>query len=106
MPNPAMSPSDVQTMANGKVSYAVRDGVALLTLTNPPANGYSYEMMRDLDEAVLRAHKEHGGVDVRIPVPVPPPPVEVVSAPAGQLPQAERPGLRHDSDSPPRPDDA
>jgi hypothetical protein len=25
----------------------------LLTLTNPPANGYSYEMMRDLDEAVL-----------------------------------------------------
>ena len=50
-----MSPSDVQTMPNGKVSYAVRDGVALLTLTNPPANGYSYEMMRDLDEAVLRA---------------------------------------------------
>jgi hypothetical protein len=64
------------------------------------------QMLERYHEAVLRAHKEHGGVDVRIPVPVPPPPVEVVSAPAGQLPQAERPGLRHDSDSPPRPDDA
>ncbi len=64
------------------------------------------QMLERYHEAVLRAHKEHGGVDVRIPVPVPPPPVEVVSAPAGQLPRAERPGLRHDSDSPPRPDDA
>jgi enoyl-CoA hydratase/carnithine racemase len=42
-------------MPNGKVTYASDGGVALLTLTNPPANGYSYEMMRDLDEAVLRA---------------------------------------------------
>jgi len=42
-------------MPHGKVAYVARDGVALLTLTNPPANGYSYEMMRDLDEAVLRA---------------------------------------------------
>ncbi len=29
--------------------------MAWLTLTNPPANGYSYEMMRDIDEAVLLA---------------------------------------------------
>ncbi|MFT7169090.1 MAG: enoyl-CoA hydratase, partial [Paracoccaceae bacterium] len=28
---------------------------ALITLTNAPANGYSYEMMRDFDEAILRA---------------------------------------------------
>jgi enoyl-CoA hydratase/carnithine racemase len=42
-------------MPNGKVRYARDGGVALLTLTNPPANGYSYEMMRDLDEAVLKA---------------------------------------------------
>jgi len=35
--------------------YDVRDGVALLTLNNPPVNAYSYEMFRDLDEAVLKA---------------------------------------------------
>ncbi len=44
-----------EKMPHGKVTYASGDGVALLTLTNPPANGYSHEMMRDLDEAVLRA---------------------------------------------------
>jgi enoyl-CoA hydratase/carnithine racemase len=44
-----------EPLPNGKVTYASDGGVALLTLTNPPANGYSYEMMRDLDEAVLRA---------------------------------------------------
>lgn len=44
-----------EALPNGKVTYAAAQGVALLTLTNPPANGYSYEMMRDIDEAVLRA---------------------------------------------------
>jgi enoyl-CoA hydratase/carnithine racemase len=44
-----------EPLPHGKVSYAAAGGVALLTLTNPPANGYSHEMMRDLDEAVLRA---------------------------------------------------
>lgn len=44
-----------EALANGKVRYAAADGVALITLTNAPANGYSYEMMRDLDEAILRA---------------------------------------------------
>jgi enoyl-CoA hydratase/carnithine racemase len=33
----------------------VADGVAVLTLVEPPANTYSYEMMRDLDAAVLDA---------------------------------------------------
>ena len=44
-----------ETLPNEKVTYASGDGVALVTLTNPPANGYSHEMMRDLDEAILRA---------------------------------------------------
>ncbi len=44
-----------ETLANGKVTWQAGGGVALLTLTNPPANGYSHEMMRDLDEAILRA---------------------------------------------------
>src|SRR5882672_5346957 len=42
-------------LPNGKATYASGAGVALITLTNPPANGYSHEMMRDLDEAILRA---------------------------------------------------
>jgi enoyl-CoA hydratase/carnithine racemase len=37
------------------VHYEVKDGVALLTLDDPPANTYTYEMMRQLDDAVLRA---------------------------------------------------
>lgn len=38
-----------------KVGYEVGGGVAVLTLTDPPANTYSYEMMREFDEAILRA---------------------------------------------------
>ena len=37
------------------VNYTVTDGIAVIELTNPPANTYSYEMMRQLDEAILQA---------------------------------------------------
>src|SRR6266702_1700784 len=37
------------------VRYTTTDGIAVIELTNPPANTYSYEMMRQLDEAILRA---------------------------------------------------
>jgi enoyl-CoA hydratase/carnithine racemase len=50
-----MTPKKPEPLPNGKVTYLADAGVALLTLTNPPANGYSHEMMRDLDEAILRA---------------------------------------------------
>jgi enoyl-CoA hydratase/carnithine racemase len=33
----------------------VREGVALIELWHPPANAYTFEMMHDLDEAVLTA---------------------------------------------------
>jgi enoyl-CoA hydratase len=36
-----------------KVARDVRDGVAVLTLNEPPANTYSYEMMLELDAAIL-----------------------------------------------------
>jgi enoyl-CoA hydratase len=43
-------------MAENKlVHYEAKDGVALLTLDDPPANTYTHEMMRDLDEAILKA---------------------------------------------------
>ncbi len=37
------------------VHYEVKDGVAYLTLDDPPANTYTHEMMRDLDDAILQA---------------------------------------------------
>ena len=37
------------------LDYKVQDGIAVLTLNDPPANTYSYEMMRQLDHAVLTA---------------------------------------------------
>src|SRR5688572_26282333 len=40
------------------VHYEVRDGVALLTLDDPPANTYTYELMQDLDRCVLRARMD------------------------------------------------
>ena len=41
-----------------KINYAVQDGIALITLNDPPANLYSYEMMRQLDRAVLEARMD------------------------------------------------
>jgi enoyl-CoA hydratase/carnithine racemase len=41
-----------------KVKYSVDGGVATLTLFDPPANTYSYEMMQDLDAAILRARMD------------------------------------------------
>jgi enoyl-CoA hydratase len=37
------------------VDYRVKNAVAWIELTDPPANTYTYEMMRDLDEAILQA---------------------------------------------------
>ncbi len=37
------------------VDYRVQNGVAILELNDPPANTYTYEMMRDLDDAILQA---------------------------------------------------
>jgi enoyl-CoA hydratase len=40
------------------VQYASGDGVATLTLCDPPANTYSYEMMKQLDHAILQARMD------------------------------------------------
>jgi len=37
------------------VDYFTDEGVALLTLNDPPVNGYTHEMMKDLDTAILEA---------------------------------------------------
>jgi enoyl-CoA hydratase len=45
--------------ATGKlVEYRVEQGVAVLTLNDPPANTYSYEMMQELDRSILAARMD------------------------------------------------
>ena len=41
-----------------KVEYKSLDGVAVLTLSDPPANTYSYEMMQELDACILKARMD------------------------------------------------
>ena len=40
------------------VDYRVEKGVAILELNDPPANAYTYEMNRALDECILRARMD------------------------------------------------
>ncbi len=42
------------------IQYRVESGVAVLLLDDPPANTYSYEMNRQLDDAILRARMDSG----------------------------------------------
>lgn len=45
-------------MSDKLVTYHTADGVATLTLNDPPANTYSYEMLQQLDAAILRARMD------------------------------------------------
>ena len=45
-------------MTPPKVRYEVSQGVALVTLDEPPANTYSYALMRELDAAILEARMD------------------------------------------------
>ncbi len=40
------------------VRYRVDQGVAVIEMDDPPANTYTYEMMRQLDESILRARMD------------------------------------------------
>lgn len=45
-------------MSYTKISYSVSDGISVIELNDPPANTYSYEMMQELDRAVLAARMD------------------------------------------------
>jgi enoyl-CoA hydratase/carnithine racemase len=45
-------------MPDALVSYEAANGIAVLELNAPPANTYSYEMMQQLDAAILRARMD------------------------------------------------
>jgi ATP-dependent Zn protease len=94
----------VKTITGDDVQ-AIIEGTQGPTVDGRPYRDPSFlQMLERYHDAVLRAHKEHAGVETRIPMPVPPPPVEVSIAPGNG--QSDRPQLRLGPPSPPRPDDA
>ncbi|HTG15230.1 MAG TPA: enoyl-CoA hydratase/isomerase family protein [Blastocatellia bacterium] len=44
-----------EAMENKLINYSVEGGIAIIELNDPPANTYTHEMMRDLDDAILEA---------------------------------------------------
>lgn len=48
----------VQETTSNLVQYRAADGIAILTLNDPPANTYSYQMMQELDHSILRARMD------------------------------------------------
>jgi enoyl-CoA hydratase/carnithine racemase len=52
------STTDSSTDSKALIGYRVDAGVAVLELNDPPANTYSYEMNRQLDDAILRARMD------------------------------------------------
>ena len=51
----AKADTETQEETGTLVQFEVEGGVAVLTLDDPPANTYTYQMMRQLDDAILRA---------------------------------------------------
>src|SRR5438552_18892540 len=47
--------SSMNEPSRNLVEYRAAEGVAILTLNDPPANTYSYEMMQQLDAGILEA---------------------------------------------------
>jgi enoyl-CoA hydratase len=45
-------------MSASLINYEVREAIAVITLNDPPANTYSYEMMHQLDACILDARRD------------------------------------------------
>jgi enoyl-CoA hydratase len=48
----------IDEMSHQKISVSVADGITTIELSDPPANTYSYEMMLEIDAAVLAARMD------------------------------------------------
>ncbi len=55
-----MSNRSIATETRELIHYVVQLGIAVIQLNDPPANTYSYDMNRQLDEAILRARMDEG----------------------------------------------
>ena len=45
-------------MTPTRITYSTANGIAVIELNDPPANTYSYEMMQEIDRAVLEARMD------------------------------------------------
>ncbi len=52
--------SSAATQNKQLIRYRAEDGVAVIELNDPPANTYSYDMNRQLDDAILQARMDEG----------------------------------------------
>src|SRR5438034_4667601 len=50
-----IAPLQEKQMAGNLIDYRVEKGAAIIELNDPPANTYTYEMNRELDECILKA---------------------------------------------------
>ncbi|MGB8770240.1 MAG: enoyl-CoA hydratase/isomerase family protein [Candidatus Korobacteraceae bacterium] len=50
---------DASSEVRELVQYRVESGVAIIVMSDPPANTYSYEMNRQLDDCILRARMDN-----------------------------------------------
>ena len=48
-----------ETATKQLINYRVEQGVAVIEMNDPPANTYTYEMNRQLDEAILKARMDN-----------------------------------------------
>ncbi len=95
---------ETQKTITGDDVAAVIDGTIGPTIDGRAYRDPSFiQMLENYHAAVVRAHKEHGGVDTRIPVPVPPNPLHtpVDLLPAGDAQRLQR---VREGQAPPRPD--
>src|SRR6185312_12473134 len=54
----AEAEAQLKTNSSDLVQYRAENGMAFLTLNDPPANTYSYEMMQSLDRTILTARMD------------------------------------------------
>jgi len=41
------------------IKYTTNEGIAVIEMNDPPANTYTYDMNRQLDEAILKARMDN-----------------------------------------------
>jgi enoyl-CoA hydratase/carnithine racemase len=59
MSTPAKTRDWTSPVSEEIVRYRVENGIAIIEMDDPPANTYTYAMMRQLDDAFLRARFDH-----------------------------------------------
>src|SRR5229473_6266247 len=50
----------VEQNTKSLIHYRAEGGVAVIEMNDPPANTYTYEMNRQMDDAILRARMDNG----------------------------------------------